>query len=460
VQGLHNWDPSEARFARAQQGPPQWQGQPHQAPAAPHRLGALPILHQTVKSLKLTSQQDLWQASWRRLGFRVRTADNAQARRDMVRATQAIGDPALLRVYDALETSVQRADVWRYAILWLDGGVYADIDVYAYPPIAELARSSAGVVFSESLPIFDLLPRALAHGVSWLALALGLTDLVRLPQRRNCIMIAPARHALMRRTLQLLVRKFDAERHLAPQPEPTHTLELTGPGILSDALDQLLDERGGGAEGMRALGMRLVSRFEGMHYFQHVGTGTWKTYLGDAQAHGLKPHERTLRWVVLLMQATGFVLYMLVCTHTRLRLSPCGLALKLVPAAVRQRLGVNAHSAAPVVACCRSRTGRLWRLCDLYQSARQLALQVVGGRRRSSTGRDSDGAETPGSASKERPSRFSGRCPRSGSVPARLGDCESASRPSGSAATPPSPLAEPAGRATHALLPVAVHRCL
>jgi len=40
----------------------------------------------------------------------------------------------------------------------------------------------------------------------------------------------------------------------------------------------------------------------------------------------LKPHERTLRWVVLLMQATGLVLYMLVCTHTRLRLSPRGLA--------------------------------------------------------------------------------------------------------------------------------------
>ena len=34
--------------------------------------------------------------------------------------------------------------MWRYAILWLEGGVYADIDVYAYAPIAELARSSAG----------------------------------------------------------------------------------------------------------------------------------------------------------------------------------------------------------------------------------------------------------------------------------------------------------------------------
>ena len=57
--------------------------------------------------------------------------------------------------------------------------------------------------------------------------ALGLTDLVRLPQRRNCLMIAPRRHPLMRRTLERIVAKFDAERGEII-PEPTKTLELTG----------------------------------------------------------------------------------------------------------------------------------------------------------------------------------------------------------------------------------------
>jgi len=65
--------------------------------------------------------------------------------------------------------------------------------------------------------------------------------------------------------------------------------------------------------------------------------------------------------------------------------------LQLVPAAVRQRLGVGAQEpkleskrslvssiAAPAVARCRSRSGGwLWRLGGIYQSARQLALQVL-----------------------------------------------------------------------------------
>ena len=52
-------------------------------------------------------------------------------------------------------------------------------------------------------------------------------------------MMAPARHPLMMRTLERIVAKFDAERGLAPKPEPTHTLELTGPGVFTDAYDEL-----------------------------------------------------------------------------------------------------------------------------------------------------------------------------------------------------------------------------
>ena len=39
-----------------------------------------------------------------------------------------------------------------------------------------------------------------------------LTLQVRLPQRRNCLMIAPPRHVLMSRTLERIVAKFDSEK--------------------------------------------------------------------------------------------------------------------------------------------------------------------------------------------------------------------------------------------------------
>lgn len=391
-------------------------------------LGAsdwLPVLHQTAKSLKLSPQQAQWRASWVRLGFRVRTADNMQARMDIIRMARMSSDARLLHVYDALETNVQRSDMWRYAILWLEGGIYADIDVYAHPPIVALARSSPGVIFTESLPIFDWLPRSLARWVGFFALHLGLTDLVRLPQRRNCIMFTPARHPLMLHTLQLIVNKFEAERHLAPQPEPTHTLELTGPGIFTDALYELIDGQGGGSVGKDALGLKLVSRFEGMQYFQHVAQGTWKTYLGDAQAHGLKPHERTLRWVVLLMQATGIVLYMVVCAHTRLRLSAKGVALHFLPTSVKQKLGL--HGCRPV-AHCGSRSPWVWRMCGkAYHGPRQLVMRLNGAMPRHPVRvRDESKGASPSMLKGKRETANSAvlaRFPKSGSVPARLGDC-------------------------------------
>lgn len=391
------------------------------------RSADLPVLHQTVRSLKLTTKQREWRVSWQRLGFQVRTADNAQARRDIERMASTIDFPSLLRVYDALETNVQRSDVWRYAILWLEGGIYADIDVVAHAPLAALVRSDRAVVFSESLAVFDYLPLALSRALSRAFLGLGLTDLVRLPQRRNCLMVAPARHALMLRTLQLVVAKFDAERHLAPQPEPTHTLELTGPGIFTDAIEALSVEAGGFA----ALGLRLVHRFEGMQLFQHIGTGSWKTHLDDdAKRGGLKPHECMLQWAVMLMQATGIVLYVVVCSHNRIRLSPLAFVRVLAkPSACGWQDGWRPTACGAARRCCE---GLCEGLCHsargLCHSARRLAAHALEGTRpaRPSGAGSGEGSPAPSSASKERREKrdalFLSRCHRSGSVPAPLAE--------------------------------------
>jgi len=102
-------------------------------------LPTLPTLHQTVSTDRLSSRERDWRASWLKLNFSIRTADDAQALRDIQRVAVAV--PQITRVYIALETAVQRADVWRYAILWLEGGVYADIDVVAHAPIVDLVRA-------------------------------------------------------------------------------------------------------------------------------------------------------------------------------------------------------------------------------------------------------------------------------------------------------------------------------
>lgn len=84
------------------------------------------LLHQTVQSrANLTERESAWQRSWVDLGFQLQLADNARCRQDMVRLSELTGDVDFVRVYDALETGVQRSDMWRYAALYLYGGVYA-----------------------------------------------------------------------------------------------------------------------------------------------------------------------------------------------------------------------------------------------------------------------------------------------------------------------------------------------
>ena len=108
-----------------------------EAPAAgaSPRLKRPVLLHQTLPTLALTPQMIEWRQSWERLGFLPRLADNDGCREDMRVLVEATGNSDYLSVYDNLELGVQRSDMWRYAALYLYGGVYADIDVVAEPQI-------------------------------------------------------------------------------------------------------------------------------------------------------------------------------------------------------------------------------------------------------------------------------------------------------------------------------------
>ena len=283
-------------------------------PAQTDARGVLPTLHQTVANRRLTREEHHWRESWRRLGFPIRTADNAQARRDIERMHRMINFPALIHMFDALETNTQRSDVWRYAILWLEGGIYADIDVVALSPLVDLVRANIanrGVLFSESLAVFDYLPRPLSKALCTVFRTVGLTDLVRLPQRRNCIILAHARCPLMLRSLQMIVDKFSDVDHV-PIREPARTLELTGPGIFTDAIDALSTDIG-----ELAGGFQLIHRSHGRLHFHHIGMGTWKTYRGDNR-DGLQSHERNLLYLIMAVCAT-LALVCVICNRRRIR---------------------------------------------------------------------------------------------------------------------------------------------
>ena len=132
--------PAAAAAAQHSSGPAQQQ---RQAAKRPQQAAALFISH---LPFTLPAFQQL------------QVADDAACRRDVQTLSRITKNPEYLQVYDSLETGVQRSDMWRYTALYLHGGVYADVDVVAKPPMAELLNSlpadlnMSGVVFVESLP--------------------------------------------------------------------------------------------------------------------------------------------------------------------------------------------------------------------------------------------------------------------------------------------------------------------
>lgn len=101
---------------------------------------AMPVVHQTWKTHELEPRKKAWHASWARNGFTVQLHNDTECLDDVTRLAEQTGHPSLVTVYQGL-TPVQRADFWRYAIAYLEGGIYSDIDIAATPETANFFLS-------------------------------------------------------------------------------------------------------------------------------------------------------------------------------------------------------------------------------------------------------------------------------------------------------------------------------
>ncbi len=141
-------------------------------------MAAIPrSIHRTWRTTEVPPQWTAAAASWRfhhpEWGYRLWTDSDA-------RALVAAHRPRLLAIYDAYPYSIQRADAFRYVVLYALGGVYADLDleclrsiepllgehqlVLAREPYEHLQdgkRGFAGNAFLASRPGHPLLARVL-----------------------------------------------------------------------------------------------------------------------------------------------------------------------------------------------------------------------------------------------------------------------------------------------------------
>jgi len=105
------------------------------------------VLHQTWKTKELPAPFDAYRRSWQRLhpDWEFPLYDDADCR-----SFVASSFPQLLALYDGLPTNIQRADVFRYLVVYKLGGVYADVDMECWKCIEPLLEGRACVFATEA----------------------------------------------------------------------------------------------------------------------------------------------------------------------------------------------------------------------------------------------------------------------------------------------------------------------
>ncbi len=169
------------------------------------------ILHQTWKTRALPERVQPYHASWPRLnpGLDVRFYDDADCRHFV--ATEF---PHYLPVYEGFRFAIQRADFFRYLVVYRFGGLYADVDMECTRPMARF--------FATNGALFSIEARLSAERQAEL-------QYLHPYQVANCIFAAEPLHPF----LGLVIDEVVALAAARPDPVITDVENITGPRMLT-----------------------------------------------------------------------------------------------------------------------------------------------------------------------------------------------------------------------------------
>jgi mannosyltransferase OCH1-like enzyme len=172
-----------------------------------------PLLHQTWKSATLPDEIARYCASWIEHNPAIeRRFYDDDACLDVVRRSF----PAWFDAYQALPFPVQKADFFRYLIVYRDGGFYADVDMECLRPMDRFLAMD-GALFSVEAHLTETRRRELGYRRPY--------------QLANCIFAAEPRHPFLLRVIER-VAQIAIERPARSRAEVEDT---TGPRMLTRA---------------------------------------------------------------------------------------------------------------------------------------------------------------------------------------------------------------------------------
>jgi mannosyltransferase OCH1-like enzyme len=169
------------------------------------------LLHQTWKNRTPPEPLALWSATWKQrnpeLAYRLW---DDHACRELVRADF----PHYLALYDGMPFAVQRADFFRYLVVYRFGGLYADMDMECLRPVKTFLESE-GALFTIEAQVTKRRQHELGYRNPY--------------QIANCIFAAIPGHPFLR----LVIEQAAALVRSGPARDQAAVLDSTGPHMLT-----------------------------------------------------------------------------------------------------------------------------------------------------------------------------------------------------------------------------------
>jgi inositol phosphorylceramide mannosyltransferase catalytic subunit len=218
------------------------------------------ILHQTWRTTDLPIPFANWRAGWieRHPNWEHRLYDD-----DAIHRTIADRAPGWLPTYDTLPRMIQRVDFFRYLIVYLDGGMYVDVDMISYLPCEPLLEGASCVLGIE-IHLRKHLQAELDYRAPW--------------QVANFIFAAAPEHPLLGAALEDIAR--NAAR---PAQDDERVQDITGPRMLTRIAGAIAAERN---ESIRILpqinwnapwAYPRIGSLAARIYARHACLGSWRT---------------------------------------------------------------------------------------------------------------------------------------------------------------------------------------
>lgn len=184
---------------------------PIDAPNASTEHGYTRIVYQWAHGVDAPCMQKALQSfsSRRNPSWEHRIAASEAEAREMLITAKA--DPVVLVAFDSLHAAAFKSDLWRYAMLWATGGVYADGKLVLLQPLDDILASGSSLLLVRDI-----------YGAGVL----------------NAFMaVKEPRHPLLRAAIDGVVEKVQARFY------GTHILGVTGPRHLGDTLEAFIKQQ-------------------------------------------------------------------------------------------------------------------------------------------------------------------------------------------------------------------------